>query len=434
MMGKTIKPYEVEVLTKTGETLPFEVNASKIKYKGTKADLVIFRDLSDRKKAEDELKESNDKYSTLVESATDGVIIIQNDKLQFCNDAMSTITGYTTNELIGMNFIDLIPDQNKELLYQRYIKRMQGEKVIPHYESQIIRKNNEIKNIEISANIITFQGKPADMAIIHDITKRKQNELELKKAHHQLQELNNELEKKVEERTLEIKRILQLKDDFINQLGHDLKSPLNPLINLLPLFEEKETDPKYKEMMNVLLRNTEYMKNLVTKTIELAKLNSPNTAFNIEQIDLSKTINFVLENNKILFKENNIQIQNNLTSNIFLYADRLRIQELFTNLFNNSVKYTKESGTITIDAFDNENMITISIRDTGLGMTKEQLTKIFNEFYKADASRHDFDSSGLGLPICKRIVERHGGKIWVNSEGLGKGTTFYFSLPRSIKD
>jgi len=98
---------------------------------------------------------------------------------------------------------------------------------------------------------------------------------------------------------------------------------------------------------------------------------------------------------------------------------------------NNAVKYNNDSGSILIEAEQNHTFVTISIKDTGIGMNDQQLHNIFNEFYKADASRHDFDSSGLGLSICKRIVEKHNGRIWAESEGLGKGSTFYFTVPKS---
>jgi signal transduction histidine kinase len=84
-----------------------------------------------------------------------------------------------------------------------------------------------------------------------------------------------------------------------------------------------------------------------------------------------------------------------------------------------------------INAKQDDTSVVVSIKDTGIGMSDQQLKKIFNEFYKADSSRHDFDSSGLGLSICKRIVEKHNGKIWAESEGLGKGSTFYFTVPKS---
>ena len=226
---------------------------------------------------------------------------------------------------------------------------------------------------------------------------------------------------------------MKQKDEFINQLGHDLKNPLTPLVNLLPIIEEKEKDTESKELLGVINRNVGYMKNLVTKTIELARLNSSNTVFNFEDINLLSEMNKVIETNKLLFEEKGIHVVNNVPSDIQVSVDRLRIEELLNNILNNSIKYTDSTdseGTITIDAKSDDSFVTVSVSDTGIGMTCEQLSHVFDEFYKADSSRHDFYSSGLGMAICKRIVEKHGGQIWAESKGEGKGSIFYFTIPR----
>ena len=106
-------------------------------------------------------------------------------------------------------------------------------------------------------------------------------------------------------------------------------------------------------------------------------------------------------------------------------------EELFSNILENSVKYSKEKGRIIIDAKEEKNKLKISVKDDGIGLTNDQLRHIFEEFYKADESRHDFDSTGLGLSICKKIVEKHKGDIWIESPGLNKGTTVSFTLPIS---
>ena len=246
-----------------------------------------------------------------------------------------------------------------------------------------------------------------------------------------IENTNKTLEIKVFERTKKIDNLLKQKDEFINQLGHDLKNPLNPLVNLLPILEKSEPDIKNKEMFNILIRNVNYMKNLVIKTIDLGRLNSPKTKFYFEDVNLYTEFNNVISNNEIIFKEKNIEIKNNIPDNITVQADKLRINELIINLLNNAAKYTKCLGNIALDAKQDNNYVTISIKDSGIGMTDEQLEHVFDEFYKADPARHDFDSSGLGLSICKRIVEIHDGKIWVESEGLGEGSTFYFTIPKN---
>ena len=247
-----------------------------------------------------------------------------------------------------------------------------------------------------------------------------------------IENTNKTLEIKVFERTKKIDNLLKQKDEFINQLGHDLKNPLNPLVNLLPILEKSEPDKKNKEIFDILIRNTNYMKNLVIKTIDLGRLNSPKTKFYFEDVNLYTEFNDVISNNKIIFKEKNIEINNNIPDNIIVQADKLRINELIINLLNNAAKYTNCLGNITLDAKQDNNYVTISVKDSGIGMTDEQLEHVFDEFYKADPARHDFDSSGLGLSICKRIVEIHNGEIWVESKGLGEGSTFYFTIPKNM--
>ena len=261
-----------------------------------------------------------------------------------------------------------------------------------------------------------------------NLAQRKKAEEELKKAHEALNIANKDLEQKVKERTAEVEKLLLQKDEFIGKLGHDLKNPLSPIVNLIPLLEKREKNPESKEILEAIHRNADNMKNIVIKTIELARLNSPNTKLLIDDTNLLDEINDVVKRNKRFLKENNIEVDNNIGENIVIKADKLRIEELFDNIIKNAIKYSRNAGTITIDAKQDNNFITISIKDTGIGMNKEQLSHIFDDFYKADEARHDFNCSGLGLPICKRIVEKHGGKIWAESSGKGKGTTFYFTF------
>jgi len=173
------------------------------------------------------------------------------------------------------------------------------------------------------------------------------------------------------------------------------------------------------------------MKTLVQKTLALAQLNSPNTTISKKKVNLHQRIQDSINQNKYLFEEKQISISTHIPEHLFVYADQLRLEELLNNLLNNAIKYNKQQGSIDIHVAEKNDMLVTSIQDDGIGMTAEQIEQIFDEFYKADESRHDFDSSGLGMPICKRIVEKHGGDIWVESKGIGKGTTVSFTLPKN---
>jgi len=252
---------------------------------------------------------------------------------------------------------------------------------------------------------------------------------DLIKARKELNVLNKNLEKRIKERTEEVEQLLKQKDEFINQLSHDLKSPLMPLTVLIPILEKKETDENKLEILKVLQRNVQYMRNIAVKTLELAKLNSPKTKFSLEKIDLKEEIKKIIKNKNTLFVDKKLEVKNNITKTLIVNVDKLRLEELISNLLENSVKFSKDNGKITIDAEKETDYAKISIKDTGMGMTKQQIKHAFEEFYKADQSRHDFHSSGLGLTISKKIVEKHNGIIWIESPGPNKGAAVFFTLP-----
>ena len=228
----------------------------------------------------------------------------------------------------------------------------------------------------------------------------------------------------------EIKELLRQKDEFIGQLGHDLKTPLSILLNMLPMIKEEVEKDEIKEDCNIAIRNIRYIKNLVTETLKIAELSSPKVEFDMNDTNLLDIVNNTIKDNQLVFDKKNIQIENMIDEKITVKADELRIKEVFDNLIINAVKYMPENGKLTFNTEESkdQNFVTVSVKDTGIGMTQEQATHVFDEFYKADKSRHDLDSSGLGLSICKRIVERHGGRIWAESPGLEKGSMFYFTL------
>lgn len=240
---------------------------------------------------------------------------------------------------------------------------------------------------------------------------------------------------KIEEYNKILEGLLNQKDEFIGQLGHDLKNPLTPLVGLLPIIVEQEKDPEIKEHLKIMNHNVQYMRDLIFKTLQLAKLRSSNVQFDIENLNLTEEIKNAIESQKLILNQNNITVDNRIMEDIFVQADKLRLSELLKNLISNSVKYTaKGGGKITFGATKDRDIVTVGIKDSGIGMSKEQQDNIFNEFYKANKFSSDMESTGLGLAICKRIVEKHGGNIWAESSGPGMGSVFYFTLKLSSEN
>jgi PAS domain S-box-containing protein len=430
--GKELSPYEYALINKNGKRFEAIITSKLIIYEGGEAILGIVTDISEQKKIEEELRRSKKEYLDVTNLTGD--IIVKADKegrWTFLNDEACKFWGKPRNKLLGTKFVDYLHPHDAE-----------KTTTVIHEMSRINQMNRGLVNRQQTPNgwrIVEWNGAPifdgsrkyiGFQATGRDITDQKKDEERLKESYDIIRCINKDLERKVKERTAEIENLLKQKDDFINQLGHDLKTPLTPLLSLLPILERTEDDPKSKEMLEVFHRNVDYMKNLVTKTIELARLNSPNTVLDIADINLWDVVDNSIKDQLIIFHDKNIKINNKIDKNILVKADNLRLDELFNNLINNSIKYTPVDGSITISSEDNGDFVKIKVSDDGVGMDKEQAASVFNEFYKADKSRHDFTSSGLGLSICKRIVEKHGGEIWAESPGLGKGSTFAFTLKK----
>lgn len=248
----------------------------------------------------------------------------------------------------------------------------------------------------------------------------------------ELTELRGELEDKNYDLVLANKQVLSLlktKTDFMNQVAHDLRTPLTPIITLLPIIKGKVADQKLKQDLTIVSNNAQYLKKLVDELVALIRSSEGVIDYRYERFALKDVIEEVLSNYQNVLDSNNIKavklVDNKLPA---VMANRLKIVEVLQNIISNSIKFMPKGGTLKIAAYKNDNFIYAKTEDSGIGMTKKTLAKVFTPFFKADTSRHT-EGSGLGLSICKKIIEQHGGKIWVESPGIGKGATITFNLP-----
>jgi len=245
-------------------------------------------------------------------------------------------------------------------------------------------------------------------------------------------ELNKELETRVIERTIEVNKLLNSKTRFIDNLSHDIGTPLTPLVTLLPLVKQYISDEKATQLIDTCIRNAEYLKRVVDNTRKLAVISSLD--FLLKKESLFEIIDTMQKKYEAIFRSCNISVENKISRDIFIKTEKTKLVELFDQISSNAVNSMLETGgTLIFDSKPTQRntgvFIQVSVKDSGPGLTREQTDHLFDEFYKVDDSRHKLDSTGLGLTICKNIIEKHGGKIWADSHGPGTGTTIYFTIP-----
>lgn len=247
-----------------------------------------------------------------------------------------------------------------------------------------------------------------------------------------LTELKNKLEDKnfeLENANREITGMLKAKTEFMNRVAHDLRTPLAPILILAALIKSKTNDKKIKHDISIVENNAKYINQILSELITLIKREPGKLESDYEMLDINDLIEEILNNEENVFKAKKIKVFKQIAPKLHsVMGSRISLIEVLHNLVSNAVKFMAKGGKLRIRAFEKDNFIYVSVKDNGIGMSKKTLSKLFEPFFKADESRHS-EGSGLGLSICKKIVEEHGGGIVAQSEGMGKGSAITFCLP-----
>ncbi len=226
----------------------------------------------------------------------------------------------------------------------------------------------------------------------------------------------------------------KVKSEFLSTMSHELRTPLNSIIGFSDLLKQKmigELNEKQEHYIDNILNSSKHLLSLINDILDLSKIESGKIEMNFEKISLPSTINDTLEMVKTTAIKHNINLIKEFDPELeFLEADKQKVKQILFNLLSNAVKFSKPNGgTITITTKKYDQMVQISVSDTGIGIKKEDVGKLFKKFQQIESATYKkYGGTGLGLAISKELVELHGGRIWAESK-YGEGTTFIFKLP-----
>jgi len=391
---------------------------------GKKTIHIIAKDITEQKKAEYTLRESEEKYKTIFNSAGDSIISLDDDgNIMDVNDVGLQRIGYERNDLIGKNISvldNIFTKESKQFVLKNFQQRKLGVH-LPAYEVKVISHMGEEYYVEVNAVPIVKDGKNQGfLAILRDITERKVAEEKIKKQNVQLKKLDD------------------IKTDFLNTTSHELRTPVASIKGYIQMLLKQtlgDITEEQKKALEVLLRNTNRLDHLIQDILDISNLESGTMKFIPEKTDITKMIKEVIETMQSSANLKNIKINTKLEETSEIVIDQERIKQVLMNLIDNSIKFSPQNSTINLFTKMKKDEVLFEVQDFGRGIPKKKQKKIFERFYQVDTGMdRKFGGVGLGLAISQGIIQAHGGKIWVDSM-LGKGSTFKFSLPsQSVKD
>ncbi|MBX7172152.1 MAG: PAS domain S-box protein [Pyrinomonadaceae bacterium] len=429
MTGKSVGMIETIFSAKDGRAINVE-GTINIKRKNGKplASLAIFRDVTDRKTMELALRESEERYRIVAESANDAIITVDGSgKILFVNSAAERIFGYSKEEIISQNLTILMPGSLRSGrlgAFNKFVVNSVRKMPWKGVEFPARHKDGRKIFVEISFGEYLRNEEHFFTGIIRDVTERKKIAAELQQAKE------------------DAEAATQAKSEFLANMSHEIRTPMNSIIGLTGLLLENKMPAEQKDILETISHSAEALLSIINDILDFSKIEAGKLSLEIIDFDLSKTITEVYN----LFAEQSLKGNNKLKFQITpeisktMYGDPFRLRQVLTNMVGNAVKFTK-NGTVEIMAevkeeTENDFLILFKVKDDGIGIAPEDCKRLFTAFSQADGSiTRRFGGTGLGLAISKQLVKLMNGEIGFESE-LGKGSTFWFTarFNKIIKD
>jgi PAS domain S-box-containing protein len=384
-------------------------------------------DITDQRRAEESLWQAGDYNRSLIEASPDPLVTISTEgKITDVNEATIKATGVSRTELIGTDFSDYFtePERAKAGYLQVF---EQGH--VTDYPLTLRGKDGRLTHVLYNATLYRdSEGKVRGIfAAARDVTERKRVELELREYHDHLEELVKERTEELNEYAKNLKRSNEDLERFAYIASHDLQEPLRNVVSFSQLLARKyqgKLNPDADEFISYIVEGGKRMQALVQDLLEYSRVNTRGQAFRV--INSEEIVDPVLQNLTISIQESDAVIRTTPLPTIL--ADPSQIALVFQNLIGNAIKFRTfdMQPHIAISAERMGEMWKFAVKDNGIGIDPAFYDRIFEIFQRLH-TRDKYPGTGVGLAIVKKIIERHGGKIWVESE-LGKGSTFYFTL------
>jgi PAS domain S-box-containing protein len=370
------------------------------------------------------------RFQELLEAAPDSIIEVDGKgRIVLLNLATEKLFGYARDELLGQPVEVLVPEDFRAVHASHRDHYLQGPVTRPMGTGLTLqgrRKDGSSFPVEISLSPVKSEGGVRVTAIIRDISERK-------RAEEQLSAMQEAYTRELELRKREAERANQLKSEFLASMSHELRTPLHTIIGFSELLAEElkgRLNDDQKRFVDHIHKDSMHLLELIDDILDLSKIEAGRLELRQEVFEIAPALEEALSSIRPRAGAKSIEIATGVPAGAAIFADRLRFKQILYNLLSNAVKFTPEGGKVSIAAKCVDDLVEISVSDTGIGIPKKEHQAIFDKFHQAGATTRGVrEGTGLGLAITRQLVEQHGGSIRVESEP-GKGSRFTFTVAR----
>jgi PAS domain S-box-containing protein len=392
--------------------------------------VICIRDISARKMAEKRLLDNERKYRLITDNTSDYISLMSSGGVYTYVSPSFRLLGYEPTELINKPGLDIIHPDDKKIILPALIKFAQMDKTdlarikkgnfSHHLEYRVKDKQGKWHDFESSGNIVESYNDDGYNLLLtaRDVTEKKKNDNQLKALYDSEKAARQALEQEINRRA-----------DFFRALVHELKTPLTPILVSSETLRDLAPDKTFANLASNVYHSAIRMNNRVDELLDISKGELGLLKLNLDPVDISHLLKtFIMQLQPQLEQNMQTLVADIPDSLPQILGEDIRIHQIIVNLFDNAIKFTPDNGQIFLDVIADENDILIKIRDTGKGIDDAEKERIFQPYNRIESDRQHYSGLGLGLALCKQLVDLHHGKLWIESQ-KGQGSTFYLSFP-----
>jgi two-component system, OmpR family, response regulator VicR len=382
-----------------------------------------FRDITEQKRMQEAIAYSEEHFRALIENSLEAMAIVNREGLlSFLSPSFERLLGYKLEEYMSKSPFAFVHADDLPRVSKIFGNIARKSGAVAQSELHVWHKDGSLRIVEVvGQNLLHNPAVNGIVANIRDITERKQAEEALKHLYQQERELRQQLEQEMKKRV-----------EFTRAIAHELKTPLTSLLASSDLLaSEIDTEPLQTLAKNIR-QSAANLDSRINELLDLVRGEVGMLGLKLEMVDILQLLTDVTDSMKPVASRRRQSLELTLPSSLpEVRADPARLQQIVTNLLDNALKFTPPGGNVRLGAKKKDNSIVVEVRDTGRGISKEEQQSLFQSHQRLKGEAPE--GLGLGLALCKMLVELHGGKIWVKSS-VGRGSTFGFSLPLESLD